>query len=190
MTLLRHHLGILEDAGVEEIVIWGYYQRATLHLHEYTAEGNWQARAFAQKAIKIDPDYSLAYVPLAYSHYRDLRGGNADDELHAEEELFKAAHKALELDSMSAESHYAMVLAYQVVGQYEQSKVELSRSLELNPYDAWVNSNRSEVRSFFFGKCGGRSCPARESVRVESEGWPPLCSRHGARAGTSQRRSL
>jgi adenylate cyclase len=31
-----------------------------------------------------------------------------------------------------------MGLAYQVVGQYDLSSAELSRSLELNPYDTWV----------------------------------------------------
>jgi adenylate cyclase len=117
---------------------WGYYQQATLRLHEYTAEGNRQARELALKAIEIDPDYALAYVPLAYSYYRDLRTGNAEDETQAEEELFRVARKAIELDNTSAESHYAMGLAYQVVGQYDLSRAELSRSLELNPYDTWV----------------------------------------------------
>ena len=117
---------------------WGYYQRATLHLQEYTKEGNRLAREYALKAIEIDSDYALAYVPLATSHYRDLRSGKAEDEDYAEEEIFKAARKAIELDNMSAESHYAMGLAYQIAGQYDLAVAELSRSLELNPYNTWV----------------------------------------------------
>ena len=117
---------------------WGYYQRATLHLQKYTKEGNSQAREHALKAIEIDPDYALAYVTLATSHYRDLRTGKADDEDFSQEELFKAACKAVELDNMGAESHYAMGLAYQTAGQYDLAVSELGRSLELNPYNTWV----------------------------------------------------
>ena len=139
---------------------WGYYQRATLHLHEYTAESYRQARACAQRAIEIDPDYALAYIPLAYSYYRDLRTGNAPDEDLAEEALFKAARRAIELDNASAESHYAMGLAYQVVGQYDLSHAELSRSLELNPYDTWV-------RFAFGGTLAFSGKPEEAAVQLE-----------------------
>ena len=52
--------------------------------------------------------------------------------------MFEAARKAIELDNMSAKSHYAMGLAYQAAGQYDQSKAVMIRALELNPYDTWV----------------------------------------------------
>ncbi len=117
---------------------WGYYQRAMLHLQEYTKEGNRQAREYTLKAIEIDPYYGLAYVALTTSHYRDLRSGKAEDDNYSEKELFKAARKAVKLNNMSAETHYAMGLAYQISGQYDLSIAELSRSLELNPYNTWV----------------------------------------------------
>jgi TolB-like protein/Flp pilus assembly protein TadD len=117
---------------------WGFYQRAMMELHEYTAAGNRRAREFAAKAIKRDPHYALAYVPLAYSHYRDLRTGNADDEDQSEALLNEAARRAIALDDMDAKSHWAMGLAYQASVDYEMSKAELGRALELNPYDAWV----------------------------------------------------
>jgi adenylate cyclase len=133
----------------QNIDAWGYYQRAVLKLQEYTKEGNRQAREHAQMAIEIDPDYALAHVALANSHYRDLRTGKADDEDHSENELFKAARKAVELNNMSAETHYAMGLAYQISGQYELSIAELGRSLELNPYNTWVRFALGGTLTFF-----------------------------------------
>ena len=128
---------------------WGYYQRATRHLQEYTKEGNRLTREYALKAIEIEPDYALAYVALTNSHYRDLRTGKAEDEDYSEKELFKAARKAVELNNMSAETHYAMGLAYQISGQYDLSIAELSRSLELNPYNTWVRFALGGTLTFF-----------------------------------------
>ena len=86
--------------------------------------------------------------------------GTSNDDQASEKEMFKAARKALALDEMSAETHYAMGLAHQVVGQYEQSEAELIRSLELNPHDSWV-------RFAFGGTLAFNGEPAAAIVELE-----------------------
>ena len=73
----------LEDAEAKRVSTqqtanvdaWGFYQRAMSFLHLYTPEGNRHAREMAERSIELDPTYGLAYVPIAYGHYRDLRLG-------------------------------------------------------------------------------------------------------------------
>jgi serine/threonine-protein kinase len=86
-----------------------------------------------EKAIAIDPGYSLAYAGIADS-YALLAYFEAYAPSQLRERARAAARKAIELDEGSAESHTAMAL-YVLVFEFDWAATEFhfERALEINP---------------------------------------------------------
>ncbi|MGH9821425.1 MAG: tetratricopeptide repeat protein, partial [Pyrinomonadaceae bacterium] len=92
-----------------------------------------KAFGYFEKAIKIDPEYSLAYSGLADS-YSLL----TYFEMYAPHELIEsarsAASKAIELDNNSAEAHTAMAI-YKLMFEFDWDAIEFHflKAIEINP---------------------------------------------------------
>jgi len=86
-----------------------------------------------EKAIAIDPEYSLAYSGLADS-YTLLTYFEEYAPHELREQTRECAFKAVELDDASAEAHTAMAL-YRLIYEFDLRSADLHfrRALELNP---------------------------------------------------------
>lgn len=100
-----------------------------------------EAIEYFQKAIRIDPDYALAYAGLADS-YSAL--GNARVGMQPPGEVMPqakaAALKALELDDALAEAHASLgSIRMRYDYDWPSAESEFKRALELNPSDAMLH---------------------------------------------------
>jgi TolB-like protein/DNA-binding winged helix-turn-helix (wHTH) protein/Tfp pilus assembly protein PilF len=109
------------------------YLRGRHHLDTRTRGGLQKALEHFETAIRIDPNYALAYTGLA-----DTYSVLGDHKFLAPDESFPkaraAARKALELDENLAEAHAAMAL---ILHAYDWDWVgaerEINRAIQLNP---------------------------------------------------------
>ena len=92
-----------------------------------------RATEYFEKAIEIDPDYSLAYAGIADSYtllayFEQV----APNELR--EQAGRSAAKAIELDDTSAESHTSMAM-FKLIFEFDLNGAEehFLKALELNP---------------------------------------------------------
>ncbi len=88
---------------------------------------------YFEKAIEIDPEYAVAWAGIADSYSLLAEFGTIPhSELYPKAEA--AVKKALEIDDNLAEVHtsYASILLFRQLN-WEFSKIEFERSLELNP---------------------------------------------------------
>ncbi len=106
------------------------YLKGRYHTLQYTPVGNKQAVAELNEALRLDPDYALAWAGLA-----DAYTAASDWLLPPREALSKAraaAEKALALDDTLAEAHAA--LGHVFVHQFNPAaESEFQRAMELNP---------------------------------------------------------
>lgn len=85
-----------------------------------------------QKALEIDPDYSLAQTGVADAHSMiAFYGFNSTAESVPKAKA--AAIRALELDPNLAESHTALAIASLQDWDFETARREFERAIELNP---------------------------------------------------------
>jgi TolB-like protein/class 3 adenylate cyclase/Tfp pilus assembly protein PilF len=129
------------DPEVQEAYLKGRY-----FLHKETPATARKAVQYFEKAIRLDPDYALAYSGLADTlsctpAHAWTSDGSADYPHDPEAVLEKArsnALKALELDDTLAEAHNSMALV-QAFGEWDWATGEenFKRALELDPSYWW-----------------------------------------------------
>jgi len=115
-----------ENPEAHRLYLLGRYEFA-----KYTQAGWNNAIRYYEEALRLDPDYALAYCGLADNYAYMGSVVMPEKEAIAKEKEF--AQKALELDPELAEAH--MSLAVVLVGAYDWRNAlkEFDRALELNP---------------------------------------------------------
>ncbi len=123
-----------------------------------------QAIALYEEALRIDPEYALAYMGIADAYA--LMAGNGQIEPYAAiARGVPAVRRALELDPSLAEAHAAFGMLYLAQRDYQNAAGEYQRAIELNPsYDrAYV---RAGTLQFWFGDFPQAEKLIRESERL------------------------
>ena len=103
----------------ENLDTWNLYQRGMWHLHRRTRDGMkeelLEARAFFEKAIKLDPEFGPAYAAYAVTFfYDDLFGFREENR----ETALRAAKKAVELDGDDANARIALGRIYRLLHRH------------------------------------------------------------------------
>src|SRR5439155_1686783 len=93
----------LEMKGTKNREAWNAYIQGRHYLNRLSSDGLKQAIAFMQEAIRLDPDFALAYAELAEIY------GWSGDQLFPNREAYikmrEAALKALQMDDSLAQAH-------------------------------------------------------------------------------------
>ena len=114
----------------ENVEAYKLYLKGRWFWNKFNAEGREQAISCYQQAIKLDPDYALAYSGLAdvYMVYTSVPRPEAYRNAKA------AAEKALELDSSQGEAHATLgVIKAHYDLDLAGAETEFKRAIELNP---------------------------------------------------------
>jgi TolB-like protein/tetratricopeptide (TPR) repeat protein len=85
-----------------------------------------------QHAIKLDPNFALAYVSLADSYLMQAHYGNMTIDAMVEK-AEPVVNKALELDDRSGEAHTSLAALREFRNEFAESEQTFKRALELNP---------------------------------------------------------
>ena len=115
------------------LTAWEYRQRGMAMLEKFSKEGNAEARDYFERAIGLDPGYSLAFAGLSSTHNRDLMLEFSDDRAESAKHAFEAATRSVELDQAESYAHAMLSIAHMWPSRYDASIVEAERSVEINP---------------------------------------------------------
>ena len=122
----------------EDLDAWDLVQRGNFHLNEFTNEGIRKAREMFEAAIDMDPDYSRAYVGLAYAYLRELSQGTAESFDETVAACGEAARRAVALDDSDSDAHQMLSIACYREGDHDRSVGESERAVDLNPSSSWA----------------------------------------------------
>src|SRR5712692_4954542 len=115
-----------ENPEAHRLYLLGRYEFA-----KYTQTGWNNAIRYYEEALKLDPNYALAYCGLADNYAYMGSVVMPEKEAIAKEKEF--AQKALELDPELAEAHMSIALALVAAYDWRNGLKEFDRALELNP---------------------------------------------------------
>ncbi len=115
-----------ENPEAHRLYLLGRYEFA-----KYTQTGWNNAIRYYEEALKLDPDYALAYCGLADNYAYMGSVVMPEKEAIAKEKEF--AQKALALDPDLAEAHMSLALALVADFDWRNGLKEFDRALELNP---------------------------------------------------------
>jgi len=98
-----------------------YWLKALAELRKFTTEGFLQSRKFAEKAIEIDPQYSLAYTIIAWNLALEVDFGISKNPAQSLKEIDHFINKALEVDPDNLDVYSLRTYVYNVKGQYDKA---------------------------------------------------------------------
>ena len=103
---------------------------------------------YYEQALKLDPNYALAYCGLADTYA--YMGGVVMPSKEAVVKEKEFAQRALQLDPELAEAHLSLACALAGAFDWRNAEVEFDRAIELNPNLAWAY----EIYAWFLGGLG------------------------------------
>ena len=107
--------------------------KAVAELRKFTSEGLLKARELLEKAIEIDPQYSLGYSVIAWTHALEVQMGYSKNPAQSFNEIDQYINKALELDPDNWDVPPLLTYVYFLKGQYDESIVQGRRAVERSP---------------------------------------------------------
>ena len=112
-------------------------------------EAGWTSSIrYYEQALKLDPNYALAYCGLADTYA--YMGGVVMPSREAVVKEKEFAQRALQLEPQLAEAHLSLAAALAGAFDWRNAQVEFDRAIELNPNLAWAY----EIYAWFLGGLG------------------------------------
>ncbi|HKF54515.1 MAG TPA: winged helix-turn-helix domain-containing protein [Blastocatellia bacterium] len=130
--------------STENLEAYDYLLRGVEYLLSFTQESNTKARQMLEKAIELDPRYSVAYAHLGLNYWlASALSFNRDPDTL--ERALRFARQATALDDSLAVAHSVLAQVYEAKEQYEQALAEVQRCIALDPNTAFGYSVLGEL---------------------------------------------
>jgi len=132
-----------ENPEAHRLYLLGRYE-----FGKYSEAGWTSSIRYYEQALKLDPNYALAYCGLADTYA--YMGGVMMPSKEAVGKEKEFAQKALELDPELPEAHLSLACALGGAFDWRNAQIEFDRAIELNPNLAWAY----EIYAWFLGGLG------------------------------------
>jgi tetratricopeptide (TPR) repeat protein len=147
----------------ENVEAYNLYNMGRFFWNKRTEEDNRKAITFFEKAIKIDPDYALAYTGLSDS-YGVAAGYHIIPSEEAYLKAINAANKALELDDTLSEAYTSLAsLKRGMDWDWKGSEEAFLRAIRLNTN----NANAHHWYGFVLSHLGRHDEAIKEAKRAQ-----------------------
>ncbi|HYR23210.1 MAG TPA: tetratricopeptide repeat protein [Chthoniobacterales bacterium] len=132
-----------ENPEAHRLYLLGRYE-----FGKYSEAGWTSSIRYYEQALKLDPNYALAYCGLADTYA--YMGGVVMPSKEAVLKEKEFAQRAIQLDPQLAEAHLSLACALGGAFDWQNAPIEFDRAIELNPNLAWAY----EIYAWFLGGVG------------------------------------
>ena len=132
-----------ENPEAHRLYLLGRYE-----FGKYSEAGWTSSIRYYEEALKLDPNYALAYCGLADTYA--YMGGVVMPSKEAVVKEKEFAQRALQLEPQLAEAHLSLAAALAGAFDWRNAQVEFDSAIELNPNLAWAY----EIYAWFLGGLG------------------------------------
>src|SRR5437868_3061684 len=132
-----------EDPEAHRLYLLGRYE-----FGKYSEAGWTSSIRYYEQALKLDPNYALAYCGLSDTYA--YMGGVMMPSKEAVLKEKEFAQRAMELDPELPEAHLSLACALGGAFDWRSAQIEFDRAIELNPKLAWAY----EIYAWFLGGLG------------------------------------
>ena len=135
VTLTDDEQTRLVQQETENLEAFDYYLRGSDFRKRSTKEGNAEARGMFERAIDLDPRFSVAHASLAWTHVDDWCMGWSQNP-RSLEQAFESAQRAIALDELLSLGHRTLGHVLLWNRQHDRAVAEVERAVVLDPNDA------------------------------------------------------
>src|SRR5580704_17836081 len=132
-----------ENPEAHRLYLLGRYE-----FGKYSEAGWTSSIRYYEQALKLDPNYALAYCGFADTYA--YMGGVVMPSKEAVVKEKEFAQRAIQLEPRLAEAHLSLACALGGAFDWRNAQVEFDRAIELNPNLAWAY----EIYAWFLGGLG------------------------------------
>lgn len=132
-----------ENPEAHRLYLLGRYE-----FGKYSEAGWTSSIRYYEQALKLDPNYALAYCGLADTYA--YMGGVVMPSREAVVKEKEFAQRALQLEPQLAEAHLSLAAAFAGAFDWQDAQAEFDRAIELNPNLAWAY----EIYAWYLGGVG------------------------------------
>src|SRR5258707_212032 len=132
-----------ENPEAHRLYLLGRYE-----FGKYSEAGWTSSIRYYEQALKLDPNYALAYCGLADTYA--YMGGVVMPSKEAVAKEKELAERAIQLEPELAEAHLSLACALGGAFDCQNAQIEFDRAIELNPNLAWAY----EIYAWFLGGLG------------------------------------
>jgi adenylate cyclase len=137
----------MTSAPTDNVEAYDYRLRGSEYFARATKEGNAQARQMYEKAIELDPEFSVAYVDLGWTYVTDWTFQWKRDP-EALEKASELAHKALLLDDSLPGAYLLLGSVCAWRKEYDSGVTALEKAVTLDPNDAESYAALARIYAF------------------------------------------
>ncbi len=143
--LAQAEVARLSGKNPNSFTAYDYLMRGWYEWHKFTREGNAAALDLFEQTRKIDQNYARAYVGLAWAYEMNADYDWTDDHDKTVKLELETASTAVRLDPNDYQAQWVLGYAYLYNRQYEQAMAHYLRARELNPNDADLLAEMSDL---------------------------------------------
>jgi adenylate cyclase len=118
---------------------WNHYAKGLSFSDRMTREDRQKAREHYEQAIKLDTDFTLAWMMLAFTHVSDVMSGLSESPRDSIKRAFEIYQKTSERWPASYR-HSFMNMIYTIQGKFEKAFAEAEKAVSIAP-----NSPRNNI---------------------------------------------
>jgi len=135
-----HSPSYAHGAGTDNLEAYIKLKQGDESLKQQTRESNVQARQLFEEAIRLDPNYAMAYFFLAGVTATDVFHGISKSPRDSTMKAIELNQKAISMDDSCAFAHGHLGQLYAMIGEYEKGIAQCERAIEIAPNfaDAYV----------------------------------------------------
>lgn len=123
----------LQRAPTENLQAYDYFLRGRDQAFLDTAEANAHARLMLEKAIELDPQFSLAFSHLSRNHVIAYVNGWGEEPERFLDLAMELGQRALDLDESNPHAYFAVGVAALWMKQHERAAAALNKGLAIEP---------------------------------------------------------
>lgn len=130
----------LQHYPTENLGAYELFKRAQEQAFKFSREGNIAALSLATQAVELDPNFTGAYIELAWAHINANRWGWSQNTPRDKslELAFEMARKAIELEPYNFKGHWVLANATTQTGNLDGARKLYEKAISLNPNSASV----------------------------------------------------
>jgi tetratricopeptide (TPR) repeat protein len=118
---------------LQDLHAWDCVHRGWWHLYKYTREEALEAESLFREAIKLDPEWAIAYLALSQCLGYQLLYHWTDSPSETRVECLELAEKGIELEEDLAQAHACLGISRQLAGDFQGALAAHEQALEMNP---------------------------------------------------------
>jgi len=122
--------------STDNLIAYQKYLQGRTHLLRINPDDTVIARQLFEEAIALDPDFSTAYVDLAWTHLYDIHLGVSKSPKESLGRAAQLAQKAINLDETSSFAHSLLGNIFLVKRQFEEAVAQGEKAVALSPSDS------------------------------------------------------